>query len=505
MAPTLIAAWTLAGLLALGGLLALLLPGSKVSDAPHCRRCSFDLAGWAQPLGKSSGEDPAGEGQRPGPTRCPECGGDLSRPRAIRQGLRRRSRRRLAVGASLCVLGAGGLTALGWGTLQHFQWNSVKPAWLLVLEGASSDQAVAEPALKELAQRAAKGALSKARLAALAREGLLRQADTSRPWIFWWGDLIERAALEGLLSDAELLAYARRAFTFSLAGPAKLRQGDTFVVRLRAAGERSPRRAAGAVSYYAKLATLRLDEQPLDPPETTITLTPGPHTAEAGNFVQADDLPTGTHTLRATARVHVYKGLVEGVYPGAVASTNRPMAIPEGALDVLNLELSRTVEVVPADQPLVPLAPDPALAPKLQQLLRIEKVVVSKSAREGEERVLTIYVAAPRPMKPVNLAMAIFVRAQGREIRLDKGVVIPRNTGGSWGDMAALPEWFDADEVDVALRTDPKVAREHGLLEEVWDGELLYERVPVEWDVPRPGAEGKEPPSADGASTSAAP
>ncbi|MFG0243849.1 MAG: hypothetical protein ACF8R9_13765 [Phycisphaerales bacterium JB054] len=87
-----------AGLL---GLLALLLGlrGRRVGTAPHCRTCRFDLTGLY-----------------PEHETCPECGADLTGPRATTQGLRRRSWKLAIVGllifaipATLGVLAAQGL------------------------------------------------------------------------------------------------------------------------------------------------------------------------------------------------------------------------------------------------------------------------------------------------------------------------------------------------------------------------------------------------------------
>src|SRR5262245_30146972 len=94
------------------------LRGRLVSRAPHCRACRFDVSGI--------------EGK------CPECGSELGAPGAVMPGLRRRRPRMLTVGLALVVCGVLGGGAYGYGRAKGFNWNTIKPAWLLIRELESS-------------------------------------------------------------------------------------------------------------------------------------------------------------------------------------------------------------------------------------------------------------------------------------------------------------------------------------------------------------------------------
>ena len=101
-------------------LLVLGLRGRRLNAHPHCRRCGFDLIGVTHR------------------GRCPECGADLATPRAIRSGARRRRALPVTVGGVLLLAAglAGG--ALLWSAATNFNWNVVKPDWLLVLQAPSA-------------------------------------------------------------------------------------------------------------------------------------------------------------------------------------------------------------------------------------------------------------------------------------------------------------------------------------------------------------------------------
>src|SRR6478672_11344413 len=75
--------------------------GRRVDDHPVCRRCKFDLTGRAADS-----------------NRCPECGGDLSRPRAIASG-NRQARIGIVVFALILMAGSSAWFA-------HWGWSAFK-------------------------------------------------------------------------------------------------------------------------------------------------------------------------------------------------------------------------------------------------------------------------------------------------------------------------------------------------------------------------------------------
>src|SRR3954451_5269023 len=105
-----LAFWLLAAPAAVGlasaAVLAYALRGRRVDDHPLCRTCGFDLFG--KPVDS---------------TRCPECGADLARRRAVRIGRRVCRRRVLAVALPAVLLAGGWLGVVGWGAARGVDWN----------------------------------------------------------------------------------------------------------------------------------------------------------------------------------------------------------------------------------------------------------------------------------------------------------------------------------------------------------------------------------------------
>lgn len=195
-------------------LLTLGLRGRQISTHPHCRKCKFDLHGL------------------PGTTHCPECGSDLSRPRAITKGLHRRTPIPFWSGVtilSLALLVAALVTTAGFlGTTA----NPYKPVWLLSLELTGPRDGKANAASIELITRLKAGKLSNGAVARLVAGALDRQADTARPWRTGWGDIIESARAAKLVSDADWARYARNSVVLSVISRQTLRVGDPYVVGL---------------------------------------------------------------------------------------------------------------------------------------------------------------------------------------------------------------------------------------------------------------------------------
>ncbi len=100
-------------------LLVVGLRGYAIDRHPLCRKCGFDLTGKPETS-----------------TRCPECGADLSLAKAIRIGHRRRRRGALAAGIGLLVLTLAFAGVATWSAVEDFDWEQVKPTWLVIHEAS---------------------------------------------------------------------------------------------------------------------------------------------------------------------------------------------------------------------------------------------------------------------------------------------------------------------------------------------------------------------------------
>lgn len=109
--------------------------GKTIDDHPVCRKCRFDLVG-----------------RPPGSERCPECGADLGRRRAIAVGNRGPRQFLIITGVCIAFLAVCSLGGLGWTRLNHLQ-EADKPTWLVLVDSRSDNEDFRLSALSELADR----------------------------------------------------------------------------------------------------------------------------------------------------------------------------------------------------------------------------------------------------------------------------------------------------------------------------------------------------------------
>lgn len=114
----------------------------RLGDAPHCRKCHFDLTGT--------------DGARASSV-CPECGRDLALPKAIARGRLARRKRVLLAGVLLLLL-PGGL-AIPIATGHWTNWNTSKPLWVIELDTDYGGVPIRDAARLELERRDMAGLL----------------------------------------------------------------------------------------------------------------------------------------------------------------------------------------------------------------------------------------------------------------------------------------------------------------------------------------------------------
>lgn len=210
----------LAGVAAGVVLLALGVRGKRINRHPVCRDCRFDL-----------------DGVYPGVITCPECGAGLKRAKAVRSGQRRRRPVAIAAGALLVAAPGLGLCALALGAMAGADLNTYKPVGLLMWEGRNAGETSAAAAVAELVDRMTAGKLTAAQKGSVADAALKVQADPRRTWRDGWGDLIERARLDGTLSDEQVQTFRNHAPVLTYEARARVRAGQPIpvVVSLREA------------------------------------------------------------------------------------------------------------------------------------------------------------------------------------------------------------------------------------------------------------------------------
>ncbi|MFW6061121.1 MAG: zinc ribbon domain-containing protein, partial [Phycisphaeraceae bacterium] len=164
--------------------------GRRVGDHPHCRACGFDLFGLA--------EDTTG---------CPECGHDLTRPRASVRGARQRRKGALAVGGMLVIVTSALVGLSTWHRTSKAAFYAKAPSIYLVW-------ALPDPlARDELSNRLNNGNLSAGMTKRVVDRALDVQGDPARTWDDAWGGFIEDAHGAGFVSQAQIERYAKQAVT----------------------------------------------------------------------------------------------------------------------------------------------------------------------------------------------------------------------------------------------------------------------------------------------------
>ncbi len=179
--------------------------GRRLDDHPLCRRCGYDLV--------ASGSA----------SKCPECGSNLSDvKRAVRIGHRRRRPMLAGLGVLILLAGLGGSGAMYWLKSRNFDWNTVKPLWLLRREAEDKQPWKAMYAQREMLDRLTAGGLSQEQVDSVIDESLTLQADVAATWELWRGDFIEQAWVDGKTGDDRFKRYLETAIdqaTFLRAPP----------------------------------------------------------------------------------------------------------------------------------------------------------------------------------------------------------------------------------------------------------------------------------------------
>jgi transposase len=182
----------LAGI-AVGALLLILgLRGKRINDHPTCRDCGFDL-----------------ENVYPACITCPECGSGLNRPKAVRPGQRRRRPVFIAAGLLLIITAILPIGAAGFAAITGQDINQYKPLGLLLWEARHADAKNGKAIAADLLTRMLSGKLTPAQEDRITDLALARQEDPTVPWDDAWGDLIDRAKLDGRLSADQQQRFLR--------------------------------------------------------------------------------------------------------------------------------------------------------------------------------------------------------------------------------------------------------------------------------------------------------
>ncbi len=442
----------------LGGLvvgLALLRYGvwpRRRGDVPYCRKCGYNLTALPS-------------------DRCPECGTPLA-PEKIVRGERRRRPTLITVGA-LSVSIALGLLA---SSLRNVNWYQHRPTRWVMADLRSTNVDSAMRALSELERRIGADRLSVADQTKLIEFCLAEQvAEPPSAIVNMLVSHLERRHVRGGrgLSKAQEARFLRQLVTLSLRVRPRVVLGDQVPYSVIYRG----RACYPIVSHFTSRKAL-VDERPVstprwgpvglgwDPVSAADYVISRYGTPRALNGALSLETP-GPH--RMTLVMHVTIGRHRNIGPSLTVTSDSFW----DCFYETDVPLSATFEILPAEPPgYIKLISDESVHDILIDAVTPQNFTYGKA----HPRFLAGFLRI-EPL-PVNIAFDVFARIGRQEHRIGR-VTMARGERGTRYCHEEMPS-PPSDFVDIILRSSQKVARQTVDLYEIWDGELLYDNVPVE-------------------------
>ena len=444
------------------------LRGRRVDDHPLCRRCRYDLCGTASL-----------------PKVCPECGRALTQPRSVRIGHRRKRWVTVAIAVLMLAasVGVGGLVS--WQKGKDYDWNRAKPVWWLKRDASGDDPARVQTALTEMLRRVNEESLWSGQVEDLVDLALDMQGDTTIPWKVEWGEIIEQAWTQDHVADAQLERYlsqmAQDAYTLRARSP--VRQGSLLPYQLRKDKLRCARSSIFSMllvygpAEFADQKGRRRKDGPFRPSTGS--------SGWSGSTMSVDS-DTGTYEFRMALRC-----LLMTPEEGA-AFAERQRLPGSNPLDVdaaktlaeFKTTLIQSVEVVPADVPVVELVTDEAMLGAVRAAMPSTTGTINIWRGGVYGFSCDLDIQAP----PLDLAFDVFLRAGDEEAPLGHYVagISGHNRSrfdGGWRALD-LPQISPrTTHVNLVLRPSIEWAeQQYEGFERICGEEILLENVPVVWE-----------------------
>jgi len=434
--PLFIVALLIAALLG-AALLAGAIRGRVVSRNPHCRKCRFDLIGLAL------------DGDA---ARCPECGRTLRDPRAIRVGLRKKRPLLGALGAFLILVPVA-LVGLAIASAARPNINAYKPDFWLLIEARTASPATIPGQLSELLSRVQAGSLSQPRTATLIERALAVQADMAGGWAVNWGDILDYAAANTLLTPEQLEQYARHSPQWSVSLRQRVLEGTDWVILVSTGPGRVGNAPGGGPPFIFQpsLLEVRAGEHAMKFPEEggQTGLGISPNGASAMNLRRAvPGLGVGAHEVTTIWKLSV------------CADYDTP------AITTWTEERTSTIEVLPAGTHDVELVMDESLRAAIEKSLKIGRggITVEPSATPFGHSHASLMIECDNP--PIALAFDVVLRERAavvtdgsppREWKV--GQINYSGNGRHMHGVGADVQAMDVEAVDVVLRPSIDAAR----------------------------------------------
>ena len=410
------------------------------TGAPCCRRCGYNLTGLTS-------------------DRCPECGADVTQPKARVIGSRRRAKWFKVIGLLLLIIGLPATLSLSLQCYRRFPWYRFVPtSWVFRnVEGSAVNWKIR--GYMELQRRFDSGGLSREQTERLIRDALADQPRWDLPYtqaypitltfkILRDSDALTSAQWDQCLQQAHLLKLAIRPTV--LPGrpvPACIYTMTRTPLETPQRGEILAARVDGqAVTFTAESWRNFLTSRPSTVSLHLPALPPGPHVLEC-------DVRTGPSEFLRDPPGEVF--LNEGVFDHTLRAEFEVLAD------------------VPPDY--IKLTPSADLAASLPGMIDIPNMCVSTRSDEVHNRLIPtllgrISINADLPM---SLALDVVLRWDGGECVWTRRIYRKdEDNHYRWEHVEADIDPNLPVEFHVILRSSKDAALDNADLYEIWDGEV---------------------------------
>jgi hypothetical protein len=404
-------------------------------DTPHCRKCNYTLTGLSS-------------------ERCPECGQALNEDTIV-HGERKRRPILGGVACLLLLLAVANTAILLAG--DRIDWYRFRPTSWVIEDAASATPAVATRAWTELQRRMKDGSLSEVEHGKLTEVALAEQAKPADgPIGRALLDYLGTRAAAGKLPEAQKERFVDQGVRFALTVRPRIAKGDPVYYRVAHTG-RGPTSQAWWTS--SKVREMRINGKAVNP---------GGYGSSGSSFGGGG--ATATSVRFAEPGQHVLELDIE------YAVRHGPMGDPKKSTHFLTRTVTRATpfEILaeaPAD--LVKMVPSDAGRAELLANIRGRKAIL----QAGSD-----YLHLNLDVSPltVNIAFDVFGRIGDQEFPLGT-MTLPKNTqmGFGMGADQIVKKFGRPKSLTIILRSSDKVARRSIEIYDAWQGELVFEDVPV--------------------------
>ena len=405
-------------------------------STPRCRTCEYDLTGLVS-------------------DRCPECGTVITIESKVYGERYRRP-----------VLGVIGLLLIVLATLpllkpvQQINWYQYVPTGVVLNHLETTTGPALQKAWKEIRRRDKAGQLSKRHLNRLIEIGLKEQASSSprkmqQTFINYLGQLYldsTRSQQQNALSPEQADRFFSQMVTVEFETRPRVVRGDPVPYRIKHVGS-GPRQG-----FYSekKLLAIAVDDSEVQRSGGAMSGGVSGHGAMSSVFEY--DVP-GTHTIKADLRLRIYEGTVGTREEDRVLLYEEERSL-KTEFELLDEEPEGYIQMVE----------NPTLKQQLQNCITPERF-----AFRGRPNKLHGYMESKKV--PVNVAFEVLASIGRKEYRLSSLQVLQgQSTTWHFGAYADIPP---AESCTVILRSNEKGARRTVDMFDIWDGELVYENIPI--------------------------